>query len=86
MYVPRDPDDSRIGIDISAGSVSMTASQLIREEALARKNAAVASNALSMAEYIYNYPGIPKGAKIVFTAPAKAGSGSQQQFFLERGA
>ena len=65
VYVPRDPDDPRIRIDISAGSVSMTVSQLIEEEALARKNAAAASNALSMAEYIYNYPGMPEGAKIV---------------------
>ena len=43
----------------------MTASQLIEEEALARKNAAAASNALSMAEYICNYPDMPEGAKIV---------------------
>ena len=59
MYVPRDPDDPRSRIDISAGSVSMTAFQLIEEEDLARKNAAAASNALSMAEYIYNYTGMP---------------------------
>ena len=52
MYVPGDPDNPRIRIDISAGSVSMTASQLIEEEALSHKNAAAASNALSMAEYI----------------------------------
>ena len=43
----------------------MTAFQLIEEEDLARKNAAAASNALSMAEYIYNYTGMPWGAKIV---------------------
>ena len=43
----------------------MTASQLIEEEVLARKNAAAASSALSMAEYIYNYPGMPEGAQIV---------------------
>ena len=29
------------------------------------KNAAAASNALSMAEYIYNYPDMPEGAKAV---------------------
>ena len=29
------------------------------------KKAAAASNALSMAEYIYNYPGMPEGAKAV---------------------
>ena len=65
VYVPRDPDDPLVKMDISAGSVSMTASQLIEEKSLARKNAAAASNALSMAEYIYNYPGMPKGANIV---------------------
>ena len=43
----------------------MTASQLLEEEVLARKNAAAASNALSMAEYIYSYPGMPEGAKIL---------------------
>ena len=59
MYVPRDPDDPRIRIDISAGLVSMTAFQLIEEEDLASKNVATASNALSMAEYIYNYTGMP---------------------------
>ena len=65
MYVPRNPDDPRIQIDISPGSVSMTASLLIEEEASSCKNAAVTSNALSMVEYIYNYPGMPKGSQIV---------------------
>ena len=45
---------------------SMTASQLLEEEGLAWKDAAEASNALSMAEYVYNYPDMPaEGAKIV---------------------
>ena len=65
VYVPRDPDDPHIRIDISSGSVSMTASQLIEEEALSPKKEAAASNALSMAEYIYNYPGMHEGAQIV---------------------
>ena len=65
VFVPKDPDDPHIRIDITAGSVPMTASQLMDEEALAGKNAATASNALSMAEYIYNYPGMPEGAQIV---------------------
>ena len=43
----------------------MTASQLLEEEGLAWKDAAEASNALSMAEYVYNYPDMPEGAKIV---------------------
>ena len=43
----------------------MTASQLLEEETLAWKDAAAASNALSMAEYVYNYPDMPEGAKIV---------------------
>ena len=48
-----------------SGSASLTASQLFEQEALSRKNAAAASNALSMAEYVYNYPGMPEGAKAV---------------------
>ena len=44
--------ETSIRVDISSGSASLTASQLIEQEALSRKNAAEASNALSMAEYI----------------------------------
>ena len=65
FHVPRNPDDPRIRVDNSSGSASFTASQLIEQEALSRKNAAAASNALSMAEYIYSYPGTPEGAKAV---------------------
>ena len=32
VYVPRDPDDPLVRMDISAGSVSMTASQIITEK------------------------------------------------------
>ena len=32
---------------------------------MSRKNAAAASNALSIAKYIHNYPGMPEGAKAV---------------------
>ena len=63
--VPRNPDDPRIRVDISSGSASLTASQLIEQEALSRRNAAAASNALSMAQYIDNYTGMPEGAKAV---------------------
>ena len=45
--------------------MSLSAPQLIEEEALSRENAAAASNALSMAEYVYNYPGMPKRSQIV---------------------
>ena len=47
-YVPR----------LSSGSASLTASQLIDQEAMSCKNAAAASTALSLAEYIDNYPGM----------------------------
>ena len=63
--VPRNPGDPRTRVDISSGSISLTASQLIKQEALSRKNAAAASSALSMAKYIDNYPGMPEGAKAV---------------------
>ena len=56
FHVPRNPDDPQIRVDIFSGLASLTASQLIEQEALSRKNPAAASNALSMAEYIYNYP------------------------------
>ena len=69
FHVPRNPDDPRIRVDISSGSASLTASQLIEQEALSQKNAAAASNALSMAKYIYNYPGMPEGAKAVMLHP-----------------
>ena len=65
VYVPRNSDDPRILNDILPWSVSLTASQLIEEEALSRKNEAVTSNARSMAEYIYNYPGMLEGAQLV---------------------
>ena len=35
------------------------------KEAMSRKNAAAASTALSLAEYIDNYPGMPEGARAV---------------------
>ena len=57
------PDDPRTRVDISSGSASISASQLIDQEAMSRKNAAAASTALSLAEYIDNYPGMPEGAR-----------------------
>ena len=53
--VPRHPDDPCVQVDISPGSVSLSASQLIEQEVLSRKNAAAASSALSISEYVYNY-------------------------------
>ena len=64
FHVPRNPEDLRTRVDISSGSASLTASQL-DQEAMSRKNAVVASTALSLAEYINNYPGMPEGARAV---------------------
>ena len=50
---------------ILARVFSLTASQLIEQEALSPKYGIAASNALSMAEYIYKYLGMPEGAQIV---------------------
>ena len=65
FHVPRNPEDPRTRVDISSGSASLTASQLIDQVAMSRKNAAAASTALSLAEYIDNYPGMPEGARAV---------------------
>ena len=61
--MPRNPEDPRTSVDISSGSASLSASQLIDQEAMSRKNAATASTALSLAEYIDSYPGMPEGAR-----------------------
>ena len=50
-------------MDISSGSASLTASQLIDQEAMSRKSAAADSTALFLAEFIDNYPGMPGGAR-----------------------
>ena len=63
FHVPRNPEDPRTQVDISSGSASLTASQLIDQEAMSRKSAAAASTALSLAEFIDNYPGMPEGAR-----------------------
>ena len=65
FQLPRNPEDPRTRVDISSGSALLTASQLIDQEAMSRKNATVASTQLSLAEYIDNYPGMPKGARAV---------------------
>ena len=39
------------------------ASQLLDQETMSRKSAAAASTALSLAEFIDNYPGMPEGAR-----------------------
>ena len=63
FHVPSNPEDPRTRVDISSGSASLTASQLIDQEAMSRKSAAAASTALSLAEFIDNYPGMPEGAR-----------------------
>ena len=63
FHVPRNPEDPRTRVDISSESASLTASQLIDQEAMSRKSAAAASTALSLAEFIDNYPGMPEGAR-----------------------
>ena len=50
-------------VDISSGSASLTASQLLDQETMSRKSAAAASTALSIAEFIDNYPGMPESAR-----------------------
>ena len=65
FHVPRNPEDPRTRVDISSGSAFLTASQLIDQEAMSRKNAAAASTVLSLAEYIDNYPGMSEGARAV---------------------
>ena len=65
FHVPRNPEDPRSRIDISSGSASLTASQLLDQETMSRKSAAAASTALSIAEFIDNYPGMPEGARAV---------------------
>ena len=49
FHVPRNPEDPRTRVDISSGSASLSASQLIDQEAMSRKNAAAATTALSLA-------------------------------------
>ena len=63
FHIPRNSEESRTRVDISSGSASLTASQLIDQEAMSHKNAAAASTALSLAEYIDNYPDMPVGAR-----------------------
>ena len=63
FHVPRNPEDPRTRVDISSGSASLTASQLIDQEAMSRKSTAAASTALSLAEFIDYYPGMPEGAR-----------------------
>ena len=63
FHVPRSPEDPRTRVDISSGSASLTASQLLDQENMSHKSAAAASTALSLAEFIDNYPGMPEGAR-----------------------
>ena len=63
FHVPRNPENPRTRVDITSGSASLTASQLQDQETMSRKSAAAASTALSIAEFIDNYPGMPKGAR-----------------------
>ena len=63
FHVPRHPEEPRTRVDITSGSASLTASQLMDQESMSRKSAAAASTALSIAEFIDNYPGMPEGAR-----------------------
>ena len=63
FHVPRQSEESRTRVDITSGSASLTASQLMDQETMSRKSAAAASTALSIAEFIDNYPGMPEGAR-----------------------
>ena len=63
FHVPRHPEEPRTRVDITSGSASLTASQLQDQETMSRKSAAAASTALSIAEFIDNYPGMPEGAR-----------------------
>ena len=63
FHVPRHPEEPRTRVDISSGAASLTASQLMDQETMSHKSAAAASTALSIAEYIDNYPGMPEGAR-----------------------
>ena len=63
FHVPRHPEEPRTRVDITSGSVSLTASQLQDQETMSRKSAVAASTALSIAEYIDNYSGMPEGAR-----------------------
>ena len=65
FQVPRNDEDPHTRVDISSGSASLTASQLIDQESMSRKNAEAASTAVSLAEYIDNYPRMPEGARAV---------------------
>ena len=59
FYVtPRNPDDPRMRSDLSAGSYSVTASQIQDHEALNWKNAAAISSAITSAEYAFIRPEI----------------------------
>ena len=62
--VHKHPDDSREGVDITSGFFLIPVSQLKEHEALARKTAAVFSNAFSIAEYVYNRLQISEESKI----------------------
>ena len=65
FHVPRHPEEPRTRVNITSGSASLSASQLQDQETMSRKSAAKAkaSTALSIAEYIDNYPGMPEGAR-----------------------
>ena len=51
-------------LSVTSGSFSLHASQLKEHEALARKTAAAFSNALSLAEYVYNEPKISEETRV----------------------
>ena len=52
----KNPNEPRTRVNLTAGSYSLTASQVTDHEALNRKTATAAGSALSMAEYVANKP------------------------------
>ena len=58
------PDDPRERIDVTSRSLSLHASQLKEHQALAGKTAAAFSNALSIAEYVYNQPELSEDSRL----------------------
>ena len=62
--VHKHPDDHRERIDVTSGSFSLHASVLKKHEAVAWKTAVAFSNALSIAEYVYNQPKLSKESRL----------------------
>ena len=62
--VHKHPDDPCERIDVTSGLFSLHAFHLKEHEAVARKTAAALSNALSIAEYVYNQPEVSEESRL----------------------